>query len=163
MMNKYRKYVTSSVAFACVVVAVTGVTFKLLFKNHTLEEIHGWIGLGLVAAAIFHIAQNWNPLKSYLRDWRVLGLAVPIVLVIAVISFGQQRESGERINPREIAFKLSKASANDLAKVFGKDVNTVFAAMKSDGLRVGDSGETAQELARDNKTSPEWIVSYFEK
>ena len=35
------------------------------------------------------------------------------------------------------------ALAKDLAKVFGKDVNSVFAAMKEDGLQIGDpEGET---------------------
>jgi hypothetical protein len=45
----------------------------------------------------------------------------------------------------------------------GKDVATVNAAMKADGLQVQGSDETVQELARNNNKPPEAILNYFMK
>ena len=160
-MHRYRKWVTTGVAFTFVVVGVTGVCFKLFFRNHTLEEIHGWIGLLLVAAAVGHIYQHWGSLRRHLRDWRVFLLAVPIVLIIAGSSFGDQHEPGTGINPREIIHKLSQASAANIATVFGKDINTVLASMKRDGLHVEGSDESVEQLARANQKPPEGILTYF--
>ncbi len=161
-MNRYRKFVTSSVGFTFVIVGITGVIFKFFFKNHVLEQIHGWLGLVMVAAAIVHIIQNWRPLLNHFRDRRVFGLLIPIILVVGFFAFGQKETSGE-VNPREVIHKLSQASANDVAKAFGKNVNSVFAAMNGDGLHVGSTDETVQELAEQNQRPPKGILIYFVK
>ena len=66
-------------------------------------------------------------------------------------------------NPREVMGKLAKASAEDVAKVFGKDIDAVYARMKKDGLQAGDKGKSVQELAADNDKPAEGILIYFVK
>ena len=162
-MNKYRKFVTSGVGFTFVVVGVTGVIFKFFFKNHVLEQIHGWLGIAMVIAAVFHIVQNWASLRNHLRDWRVLTLVVPILLVAIFFSISQREQDGDGINPRAIVHKLFNGNAGDVAKAFGKNVNSVFALMKNDGLHVESGDESIQELARLNQKSPETVLAYFAK
>ena len=164
-MNRYRKFVTSGVGFTFLVVGVTGVIFQFFFKNHVLEQIHGWLGVALVLAAAVHIAQNWPSMRNHLRNWRVYGLLVPIVLVVAFFSVGHRDNgaNGGGINPRVLMQKLSHGRVSDVAKAFGQDVDTVLASMQSDGLRVGGSGETLQDLAHQNQKSPEAILAYFAK
>jgi hypothetical protein len=159
-MKAYRKFITTTVAFIFVVVGATGVTFKLFFRDHALEEIHGWLGLALVTIAIFHIAQNWTHLRGYLRDRRVFAILIPIALVIALVTFGGN-EAGGGVEPRQFIHKLSQGSATDVAKAFGKDVNVVFASMRNDGLQVDNQQETVQQLARENQKSPDRILAYF--
>ena len=159
-MNRYRKFVTSGVGFTFVVVGVTGVVFKFFFKNHPLEEVHGWIGLAMVAAAVLHIGQNWGSLRSHLRDWRVYLLLVPIVLVFVLVAVGQ-REEGGRGNPRAVIQKLAQGRVNDVARAFGKDANAVMATMRGDGLQVGGGDQTVAELARQNQQPPDGILTYF--
>ena len=158
-MKTYRRLVTSSVGFSFVVVGVTGVIFKLWFKSHALEEIHGWLGLAMVAAAIFHIVQNWNSLRRHLRDKRIYALLVPVVFVFAL--FGMQSEPARGVNPRRVVHKLTEANATDVAKVLGKDVSQAFAAMKRDGLDIGNGSDTIEQLAEKNKQPPDKILSYF--
>ena len=135
---------------------------KFFLKNHALGEIHGWIGLAMFGVAILHIFQNWKPMQNHLRDWRVFALLIPILLVIGFFAFGQN-QLGFGINPREVINKLSQADANDLAKVFGKDVNSVFASMKSDGLEIVSPNESVNRLAFQNQKPPERILIYFLK
>lgn len=168
-MNKYRKFVTTGVGFTFVVVGSTGVIFQFFFKSHFLEKLHGWLGVAMVAVAIIHIIQNWVPLRNHFRDRRVFGLLIPIGLLILLFGFGsngkggREREGGRGMNPREVFFKLSQAKVNDVAKVFGKDLDSVLASMKNDGLHVQGSGETLQAVAQANQRPPEAILVYFVK
>lgn len=177
-MNKYRKFITSAVGFTFVVVAVTGVIFKLFFKTRPLEQIHGWLGLAMVAAAVFHILQNWAPLRNHFRDRRVFALLIPIVaVVVAMYAFapaggsrggkaGEGRRGDDRgrgPNTRVFMDKLSQAHITDVAKALGADTTAVFTSMKADGLTIGAGDQTVQQLAQDNHKSPEGILLYFVK
>jgi hypothetical protein len=161
-VNNYRQFFTSGVAFTFLVVGVTGVIFQFFFKTHLLEEIHGWLGVAMVAAAAVHIYQNWRPLKRHLQDKRVYALLIPVFLLIAFFTFGD-KEKEQGVSPRAVVRKLSQAHAGDVARSLGKDVATVNAAMKADGLQVQGSDETVQELARNNNKPPEAILNYFMK
>jgi hypothetical protein len=162
-MSGTRKFVTTGVGFTFVVVGTTGILFQFFFKNQTLTSIHGWIGTALVAAGMVHVAQNWKPLRKHLQDRRVFLLLIPIFLLIATVSFasfGEDRHHREG-NPREVMQKLSQASVRDLAKVFGKDVNSVLALMAGDRLRVGTPDQTLSQLAQNNQKPPEALIGYF--
>jgi hypothetical protein len=161
-VNRYRQFFTSGVAFTFLVVGVTGIIFQFFFKTKLLEEIHGWLGVAMVSAAAVHIFQNWRPLKKHLQDKRVYALLVPVLLLVAYFTFGQpEKEQG--VSPRAVVRKLVQANAADVARTLGKDVDTVYASMKADGLQVRSAGETVQDLARDNRKQPEAILNYFMK
>jgi DNA-binding transcriptional regulator of glucitol operon len=166
-MNKYRKFITSAVGFTFVVVGVTGVIFKLFFKNHPLEQIHGWLGLALVAAAIFHIAQNWAPLRNHFRDRRVFLILIPVIAVIACFALSKNQSKNEKggrgPNPRAIIGRLSHGHLNDVAKALGTNPNSIVAAMKAEGLTVENGEQTVEQLAENNHQSSEGILTYFAK
>jgi hypothetical protein len=161
-VNRYRQFFTSGVAFTFLVVGVTGVIFQFFFKTKLLEEIHGWLGVAMVASAAVHIFQNWRPLKRHLQDRRVYALLLPIVLLVAFFTLAKP-EKDQGVSPRAVVRKLSQAHAADVARTLGRDIDTVYASMKADGLQVRDSGVTVQELAGDNRKPPEAILYYFMK
>ena len=162
-MKKFRKFITTGVGFTFLVVGTTGVIFKLFFVNYTLEEIHGWLGLLLVTVVTLHVLQNWHSLKNHLKDPRVFGFIVPIALVVSYFYFVAKEPVRSGVNPRQVIQALSRASADNLAKALGKDTNSIFAAMKKDGLTIGDSGESIEELAKQNHKLPDGILEYFFK
>src|ERR1700677_1355796 len=114
MLIQYRKFFTSTVGFTFAVLGTTGVIFKFFFKNHTLTEIHAWLGVAMFAAAIFHIIHNLGPIRKYLRDKRVLALLVPIVSVIVFLSLVEGEEKRDGVNPKQIVEKLAEADLADL-------------------------------------------------
>ena len=161
-MHKFRQFFTSGVAFTFLVVGTTGVIFQFFFKTKLLEEIHGWLGVAMVAAAAFHIFQNWRPLKKHLQDKRVYLLLIPVLVLVAFFTFAAQ-EKGQGVSPKAIVRKLAQANAADVARTLGQDVDRVYASMKADGLTVRGASETVQDLARDNGKTPEAILNYFMK
>lgn len=161
-IHRSRKYISTAVAFSFVAVGLTGVCFQFFFKNHFLEEIHGWLGVVMVAAAIVHTVLNWKALRGYLRDWRVYISLVPVALIVVFLMFGQE-SANKGMNPREVFTKLSQASAEDLAHTFGKDVDDVFDLMTSNGIQTGGKDESVQQLAERNQEQPQALLSYFIK
>jgi hypothetical protein len=161
-MKRYRKFFTTGVGFTFLVVGTTGVIFKFFFKPHVLEEIHGWLGLAMVAAALVHIAQNWSSLLGHFRDRRVFAILIPIALTIGFFA-ATAKEGGRGPNPREAMRKISRANATDVARVFGKDVEGVMAAMRAGGLLAGTAQESIESIARENGKSPDEVLAYFVK
>jgi hypothetical protein len=159
-MNESRKFITSGLGFTFAIVGTTGVIFKLFFKNKLLESIHGWFGLAVVVIAIIHILQNWGSLFRHLRKPRVYLLLIPIALAVALISTGHRQEK-RTINSRVVMSKLANANAADLARVFGKSADQVFAKMAKDGLVVSEANPSIEDLAQCNQQPPEAILRYF--
>ena len=157
-MEKFRKYVTTGVGFAFLVVGTTGVIFKLFFKNHTLEEIHGWAGLWLVTFVIFHIVQNGKPLARYLKNPRVYWVAVPLIAIIVSEAFNPENREKRGPNPRQVVHRLADGHLRDVAKVFAQDAGAVAQAMEKDGLKVSSPDATIAEIARDNQKPPEQLL-----
>jgi hypothetical protein len=160
VFKKYRKFVTSSVGFTFVVVGATGVIFKFFFKNHALEQIHGWLGLAMVVAALFHIMHNWGPIQNYLRDKSILALTVPVITVIIFFGFIQKEET-RGVNQKQLIRQLSHANIDDMARVFDKDANIILTAMRNDGLKIENGQVTLQAVAKMNEKSPESLFMYF--
>ena len=116
----------------------------------------------MVSAAAVHIFQNWRPLKKHLQDKRVYALLIPVFLLIAYFTFTQQaKEQG--VSPRAVVRKLAQANAGDVARILGRDADTVYASIKADGLQVRSAGATVQQLALDNQKPAEVILKYFVK
>ena len=162
-MNKLRSYITVGVGFCFLVVAITGVIFEFFFKTKFLENVHGWVGVGMVAFALFHILQNGRPLLVHFRNWRVYLLLVPI---IAALGFSQRslstkQRAGDDVNPGMVLAKLTTARAEAVAQVFGKDFAAVGKQLEKDGLHVSDPTLTIQQIAESNHTGPRRILGYF--
>lgn len=159
MLLKYRKFFTSTVGFSFLVVSVTGIIFKFFFKTHTLEEIHGWLGVVMVASALFHIIQNWPSLRKYLREPRVLALLIPIGILIVVLALQPAEPKG--VNPRAIVRKLADGKLKDVAQAFNQNSNFVLTTMSQAGLRVTGPDQTLSSIAQENQKPPEALLGYF--
>jgi hypothetical protein len=161
-MVKYRKFITPAVGFCFVVVGTTGVIFKVFFKNHVMEEIHGWLGLALVLAATGHIFLNWSQLRAHFRDRRVFALVLPVLAVIAFFALGPQEEK-RKTSSRLVIHRLSRASAGDVARALGTQLDFVVKSMSDDGLHVKNAEVSVDAIAQENGTEPEVILGYFLK
>lgn len=151
---------TSAVGFTFLVVAITGVIFKLFFKNHTLEEVHGNLGLLMIVAALFHIFHNWKSLTNHLKMSKVFLVLIPIFLVLVVSVV--ERKSSSGLNPRMVIGKMTQASIEELAIVFKKKPEEVIEHMKKDGWQVQDQKQSLSEVmeSKSSKNSLE-VIQYF--
>ena len=138
----------------------SGVFFKLFFKTALLVEIHGWMGMAMFAAAVVHIAQNWVSIKSYLRDWRVLTLILPILVAVCYFVFWQ-KETDRGVKPRQLLVRLANGSMENVAKALGKNPDAMVQLMRQEGIKVDGFKETINETAKQNQMIPEKVFGYF--
>lgn len=158
-MNACRKYITSGTGFAFLVVAGTGLFFKLFFKNHALEEIHGWVGILMLIFASLHLYQNWKSFTNHLKDFKTWLNLAPIAIIIALFSFGESETN--QIGPKQVMGNLFSSNITVVSQVFKKDPEAVLLNMKNSGLTIDSSSQTLSKVAEDNKKKPQELLVYF--
>jgi hypothetical protein len=79
-MNK--KIISLSVAFAFLILSITGILLYIKQKSHAIEISHVVFGLIFIAMALFHIYNNWFSLKSYSKPRNGKKLSKEIIYVI---------------------------------------------------------------------------------
>lgn len=87
---KSKNLVSLSVALVFLVLSVTGLLIYFAQGSHAVEHIHAWFGILFVAAALFHIVNNWSSIVGYTKDRRAGGIRREFVLpaLIAVVFTG---------------------------------------------------------------------------
>ncbi len=62
---KQKNLVSLSVALVFIGLSITGLLIYFGQKSRGIEHTHAWFGVLFVAAAVFHIVNNWSSLKGY--------------------------------------------------------------------------------------------------
>ena len=81
---KSKNLVSLSVAAVFIVLSITGLLTYFGQESHTVEHTHAWFGVLFVAAAIFHIVNNWASLKGYSTDRKVGGIRRELIVASVV-------------------------------------------------------------------------------
>lgn len=77
---KSKNLVSLSVALVFLVLSVTGLLIYFGQGAHAVEHVHAWFGILFVAAAVFHIVNNWSSLLGYSRERRTGAIRSEFVL-----------------------------------------------------------------------------------
>jgi hypothetical protein len=87
---KSKNLVSLSVALVFLVLSVTGLLIYFAQGSHAVEHIHAWFGILFVAAALFHIVNNWSSIVGYSKDRRTGGIRREFVIpaLVAVVFAG---------------------------------------------------------------------------
>ena len=115
---KSKNLVSLSVALVFLVLSTTGLLIYFGQGSHPVEHVHAWFGVLFVAAALFHIVNNWASITAYSRDRKTGGI---------------QREF---IIPALIAVLFTAGIAADLP-VFGGLANAGKSLFRGNGPRRG--------------------------
>ena len=115
---KSKNLVSLSVALVFLVLSITGLLIYFGQGSHPVEHVHAWFGVLFVAAAVFHIVNNWSSIMAYSKDRKTGGI------------------KREFIIPALIAMVFTGAIAADLP-VFGGLANAGKALFRGKGPRRG--------------------------
>ena len=139
---KSKNLVSLSVALVFLVLSITGLLIYFAQGSHAVEHVHAWFGIMFVAAALFHIVNNWASITGYTKDRRTGGIKREFVM------------------PALVVLVFAAGIAADLP-VFGKLANAGKTLVRGDKPRPGgppsqtavDSIARATELAYANAFS----------
>ncbi|MBO0933813.1 DUF4405 domain-containing protein [Fibrella aquatilis] len=87
---KSKNLVSLSVATVFAVLSITGLLIYFGQGSHLVEHTHAWFGVLFVAAAIFHIVNNWASIKGYSTDKKTGGIRRELIVasVVALLFLG---------------------------------------------------------------------------
>lgn len=88
---KSKNLVSLSVAAVFFVLAITGLLIYFGQGTHIVEHTHAWFGVLFVAAAAFHIVNNWASIVGYTKNRRTGSIqkefVIPVIIA-AVFALG---------------------------------------------------------------------------
>ncbi len=82
---KSKNLVSLSVALVFLVLSATGLLIYFAQGSHAVEHVHAWFGSMFVAAAVFHIVNNWSSLRAYGKDRRTGGIRRELILPALIV------------------------------------------------------------------------------
>lgn len=153
---KRKSLISLTVAFAFLILGLTGLLLYIKQKAHFIEMTHTIFGLLFIGFAIFHIKNNWSSIKLYSKDKQsrtfkkelLVALAIAgIVLLLSVTNIlepveefgrlfaGNQLGSNRNVNFQETTTQESSAGKPVILVLQKKD-NQTFAALS---VEVADS------------------------
>lgn len=153
--NQKRDIATSFTTLIFLVVSTTGVLMYFhLFDKYT-KELHEILGLGFVAAVVFHVFFNFKSMKQYFT--KKIFFAVSVATLMITFGFILNTPKGE--NPKRIVF--DKIINSDIEKSFSLlsgDIDLAKIRLEEKGIILNDS-RTIKEISRINKTNPFEIIA----
>ena len=157
--NQKKEIATSFTTLIFLVVGTTGVMMYFhLFDNYT-KELHEILGLGFVAAVVFHVFFNFKSMKQYFT--KKIFFAVSIATLMITLGFILNTPKGE--HPKKIVFdKIINGDIKHSFVLLSEDVDLATIKLKEKGILVKDL-RTIKDISRINKISPFIIIEIITK
>jgi hypothetical protein len=147
-----RDWATPLLLAAFALMASTGVLMFFHWHTHLQEEIHSWLGWGVVAAAVLHVVGNLTLFKRHFTGRR-LALGLLAVAVAVLVGTSLMRPAGGQVPsvPALAIQALSRAPLQALAPVFGLSVADARQALADAGLVLADDNASLDAAAQGSR------------
>ncbi|MBT9386508.1 DUF4405 domain-containing protein [Pseudooceanicola sp. CBS1P-1] len=155
-----RKWATPVTAATFLVTAVTGVVLYFHAGGSLSRWAHIWIGFGICAAALFHIALNWRPAKTYLKKPLAAGILILGVVVTLATSVGLAPSGQPRgLNPGMLFGALGRAPVSALAQISGEPEDALVTRLQQAGFLTASPESTVAQLAEGDQGARNMILA----
>lgn len=151
---KIKKIATSFTIGAFCLTGLTGILILLELTDGGGRAVHEWAGVLFVIAGIVHAVTHRKMLMTYFRSGFacIIGLVILAGLITYAISYNDIYASGASFR------KLTSASLEDLAPVLSMEKNALVVLIEKRGVRVGHTGQSVRDIARENDTDVYEII-----
>ena len=153
-MKLDRKYITPFISLLFVVLAITGIFMLFhLFDGYT-EVAHELIGIGFVAAAIFHIILNWNGLKIHFMRQVFMPAAIAVAVLTLFFIYLERKQL-----PLDIVIvdKTFKAPLKESCEVLEIDYATAIKKLQKEGYKIRGI-KTLEDIWKQNDRDPQEVI-----
>lgn len=153
-----RNLATPLTASVFVVIGVSGLMLFFGLFEGSVKEMHEWIGVAFVAAALLHVVKNWNPLQIMLKQ-RVTRLSALAVALVAAVFIGGALIGGEEENPiRVIARAVENAPLEASAAVLGISQDEIFARLRVAGIEPAADARSLADIIQKSGADPRRVM-----
>ena len=160
-LKGWNQHATPVAAATFLVVGITGVMMFFHLAQHEVEDLHGWFGLGLVAAVLLHLWRNWAAMVGYTRRgpalWVALGLAAAGTAGFLGASLLGGEEGGGG-GMRAVFSSIEQSPLRELAPVFDTTPEALAAKLTAAGLQGASPDATPKAIAEASGTDPRAVM-----
>lgn len=149
--NDFLKKSATPLAMALfMVIAVSGTMLFFHVGEDLVKELHEWLGIAFVTAAILHVYRNWSSFKKYFQQrllWAILTLTIVVTLAF-VVPAGLL---GQRHGIRFIVDAVTTAPLQQIAPVLGTSYEDMRARFAEQGIVIDNPAISLREIAHHSK------------
>ncbi len=140
---KKKNLISLTIAFAFLILGISGILLWLKQKSHPIEMAHTVFGLLFVGFAIFHIINNWDSIKGYSKRKKTGSFQKEFIFALAIsagILAGALTEVLEPVaefgrifakgRPKNTSVQFEEKKTND--KGVGKDIYVLVQKKQGD-------------------------------
>jgi hypothetical protein len=165
---KKKNFISLTIAFAFLVLSISGILLWLKQKAHPIEMAHTIFGLLFAGFAIFHIVNNWDSITGYSKSRKTGGIQKELIvagLIAVVLLAGALTEVLEPVaefgrifakgKPKNVTVQFEEKKTNE--QVNGENVFVMVQRKSEDpysniSLAVKDTtGKLIQEILPANR------------
>lgn len=157
MRDLLKKYATP---LSLVIFAFVGVSGLMMFfglRNHTLNELHEWVGVSFVAISVLHIVRNDRAFAFMIKQRRSIAV-IAVLGLIGTAAIAMSFSTPSRGNPNRamstVVQQLANRPIQQISPAFGLSPDQMVAKLRAGGVIVQNSDQTLAELAPQAGMSP---------
>ena len=152
-----RSNATKAILPIGLVVGWTGVMMFFRWYKESVQGMHEWLGLGLVAAMALHLLRNRLPLSHTVKQKRVLFfLLIVTVVVLGFLGF----QPAAKPNPGRLAVQaLSHAPLKALPLTLNRSATELASQLEALGIQSSDDSLSLTDLAAQVHQPASWLIT----
>lgn len=149
-----QRYATVVTIVTSAVVALSGVMIFFHLGEKYVKEMHEWLGLVFVLAALAHVLRHIKPFMILISKPRTkIAAALAALVVVGFVGAGSLAPSGG--NPMKQFVDLSaNAPISALAQVTGEPISSLVNRLEQSGIARVTAEKSLSELAHSTGRNP---------
>lgn len=158
--NSWLRVSTPAVAAVFVVSAVTGVLLFFHLGERLIKELHEWIGVAFVAAALLHALRNRKALAAHARRpalWIAAGLALATAAAFIVPAMAPREGGGD--GSRRLLQAMMAAPLEQVAPILATTPADLSARLTAAGFTVAGPTTSLREVAKASGRPPQELTA----
>jgi hypothetical protein len=159
-MNPLLRVSTPATVAAFVVSGVTGVLLFFHLGERLFKELHEWLGLAFVTAALLHLVRNRKALGSHARKptlWIASGLALVAAAAFIVPAMAPREGGGD--GSRRLLQAMMAAPLEQVAPILATTPAELSGRLTAAGFTVAGPTTSLRDVAKASGRSPQELTT----
>jgi small-conductance mechanosensitive channel len=140
------------------VIASSGTMLFFHVGEGLVKELHEWLGIVFVIAAILHVYRNWSSFQKYFQQ-RLLWSILTLTVVVTLAFIAAAGLSGQRHGIRFIVDAVTTAPLQQIAPVLGTSYEDMRARFAERGIVIDNPAISLREIAHHSKRELPEVLS----
>jgi hypothetical protein len=142
------RYATALTTALFLVMAVSGVALFFRLQTPAFKDMHGWLGLVLVAAAALHLWRNWPAMLGYIRRGALKWPLIAALTASSAFAYAGLTAASKMDPNRQLTAMFTRAKLTEIAPLLHVDAEEIARKLRNRGFEVVSTSQSLSEIAK---------------